>query len=120
MSAGATSTLAFSIQLETTLAAVSSSGVRTMPGSSAACAGRGTESARFMSGATTKMTARGASAAMATASAAMAAPMISIPRNSTRPARARSVTAPRYGATKMHGTSCTRMMTLTAIAPPWV
>ena len=47
------STLAFSIQLETTLAAVSSSGVRTMPGSSAACAGRGTESARFMIGART-------------------------------------------------------------------
>ena len=53
VSAGAMSTLAFSIQLETTLAAVSSSGVRTTPGSSAACAGRGTESARFMIGART-------------------------------------------------------------------
>ena len=53
VSAGARSTLAFSIQLETTLAAVSSSGVRTTPGSSAACAGRGTERARFMTGAST-------------------------------------------------------------------
>ena len=47
------SMLAFSIQPETTLAAVSSSGMRTTPGRSAACAGRGTERARFMIGART-------------------------------------------------------------------
>ena len=46
--AGATSTLPFSAQLETTLAAVSSTGLRTMLGSSAACAGRGTVMPRLI------------------------------------------------------------------------
>jgi hypothetical protein len=120
VSAGATSTLAFSIQLETTFAAVSSSGLRTTLGSSAACAGRGMERPRFMIGASTYTSQLGAPRNMASASPAMVAPMISRPQNSTRPARARSVIAPRYGATKMHGTSCTRMMRLTAAAPPFV
>jgi len=114
------STLAFSIQLETTLAAVSSSGVRTTLGSSAACAGRGIERARFMIGASTYTSQLGAPRNMASARPAMETPMISRPKNSTRPARARSVIAPRYGETMMLGTSCTRMMRLTAAAPPFV
>jgi hypothetical protein len=118
--AGAISTLAFSIQLETTFAAVSSSGLRTTLGSRAACAGRGTERARFMNGARTNTSTRGAPRAMAAARPAIVSPEISKPKNSTRPARARSVMAPRYGEMKMQGTSCTRMMRLTAAAPPCV
>ena len=111
---------AFSIQLETTLAAVSSSGERTTLGSSAACAGRGTERARFMIGASTYTSQLGAPRNMASARPAMETAMISRPKNNTWPARARSVMAPRYGETKMQGTSCTRMMRLTAAAPPFV
>jgi hypothetical protein len=67
--AGAISTLRFSIQLETTFAADSSIGVETSPGSSAACAGRGTEMARLTSGARTNTSATGAESAIAAATA---------------------------------------------------
>ena len=72
--AGATRTLPFSAQLETTFAAVSSIGLRTMLGSSAACAGRGAVMPTLMTGAITNTSQAGASSAIAAATAAMAKP----------------------------------------------
>ena len=73
-SAGATSALPLSIQLPTTLAAVSSTGARTTLGSSADCAGRGMVMPRLTSTARAKTTGAGASARMAPATAAIAKP----------------------------------------------
>ena len=72
--AGAIRTLPFSAQLETTLAAVSSIGLRTMLGSSADCAGRGTVMPRLMAGAMANTVHDGASRAIAAATAPMATP----------------------------------------------
>ena len=66
------------------------------------------------------MSQAGAPAAMAAARPAMLTPITSRPMKSTLPARALSVMAPRYGAMKMDGTSCTMTMRLAAAAPPVV
>ena len=75
VSAGAIMMEAFSIQLEATWAAVSSSGVRTIAGSRADSAGRGTLIARHPREATMHTTHNGAPKAMASASTAIATAM---------------------------------------------
>ena len=72
--AGAMRTLPFSAQLEITLAAVSSIGLRTTLGSSTDCAGRGTLMPRLMAIAIAKTTQGGDPAAMAAAAARPAIP----------------------------------------------
>ena len=72
VAAGAASTLRLSIQPETTLVAVSSSGVRASAGTSADCVGRVTVTAVAAAAASAYTTSGGAPASSATAVAAMA------------------------------------------------
>jgi hypothetical protein len=116
--AGTTSRLACSTHPDSTFDSVSSSAVRTIDGTSAACAGRVTVMPMFTRGASTKTTHLGEPVAMAAATPPMVTPCTTYPTTRTRPGRRRSAHAPSRGPSAMHGASWTTAISDADDAPP--
>ncbi len=107
-----------SLQLDTTFAAVSSSGVRATLGRSAACVGRAIVNGTAATIAAAYTTSGGAPASITAAVAPMPAAWPTYPATSTRPGGYRSARPANTGAAITHGASCTAATSAATVVPP--